>query len=262
MKRIVWGLVAGLACSGAGFAGQTRTALHYTGYVLGLPVMSFSIELAQTQQKYDVGIDYHTTGLFGVFFPVDRQVSATGTGVRPERFEINGQARGRIYHAIVHFGPGAPVVVDLSPPQPARDPRDQFQPVPPALTLDAVDHISATLALLRQVAATGRCEREAHVFDGRMLTDLRAVTAPDEMLRADHASAFSGLAHKCIFTGTLLAGGPPPPPDGDRRRPPPVGYAWIAPIGPGGEMLLVRVAFSTPTGSLTFYLDQRQVQKF
>ena len=91
-----------------------------------------------------------------------------------------------------------------------------------------------------------------------------AKLAPDVAIIVynDHASAFSGLAHKCIFTGTLLAGGPRPPPDGDRRRPPPVGYAWIAPIGPGGEMLLVRVAFSTPTGSLTFYLDQRQVQKF
>jgi len=263
MKRILRGLIAGLAWHGAAHAAESRTLLHYTGYAWGLPVMSFNIDLAQENQTYNVAIEYHTTGLFRVFFPVDRQVRASGTdtqaGVIPRQFEIDGQARGRVYHAIVHFGAGTPTVDNESPRAPTPDPRDQFQPIPPALTQGSIDHIAATLALLREVSSSGRCEREAHVFDGRMLTDLHAVTAPDELLRAVHGSVYAGVAHKCIFTGHVLAGGPKPPPGGDRRRgPPPIGSAWIAPIGPGGEMLLVRVAFSTPTGSLTFYLDQER----
>jgi len=264
MHRIICGLIAALACSAAAPIAPTRTALHFTGYVLGLPVMNFAIDLAQSGETYDVQMNYHTTGPIRVFFPADREVTAHGTStatrVQPLEYEINGQARGRIYHAIIHFGAVTPVVDNESPREPAN-PRDQFQPIPPALTANAIDNVSAVLGLLRQVAATGRCERDAHVFDGRMLTDLRATTAPDQLLTADHGSVFAGVAHQCRFTGQVLAGGPKPPPGRDRRRgPPPVGTAWIAPIGPAGEMLLVRVAFTTPTGSLVFYLDQNQTK--
>jgi hypothetical protein len=256
--------------TGLAWGESSRAALHYTGYTHGLPVLSFSVDLSRHDQSYQVGVEYHTTGLYGLFFPVERQVSAsgieTGSGTRPERFEINGEARGHVYHAILHFGQGLPQVDDESPQQTSDDWHDQFQPVPPALTADSTDHISAVLGLLRQETVSGKCDADVHVFDGRILSDLRAASAPDEALEAENGSSFSGMAHKCTFTGSVLAGGPKPPPQDDdddqaermrEKQPPPGGAAWMAPIGPDGQMELVRVAFTAANGSVvTLYLDQ------
>jgi hypothetical protein len=273
MKPIALGALAVLALCAA--APQPATRLHYTGYALGLPVMSFTIDLAQTDvaqtdvaqtgRAYDVAVDYRTTGVWGALFPMRRQMISQGVstaaGPRPARVEVNSQMRGRVFHAVVRFGAGGPTVQILSAPLPGDDPRDRFQPIPAALTADSTDTISAVLAVLRDEAANGRCDADVHVFDGRMLSELQAASAPDDTIAADHGSLFAGTAHKCSFTGRMLAGFPPPPNDNQSRdrRPPPAGLAWIAPVGPAGAMLPVRVSFGGAGGRLlTFYLDARQ----
>ncbi len=270
MGKFICGMMGMLALAGVARATQTRTALHYTGYTHGLRVMSFSVDLSRSNHAYQVGVEYHTTGLYGLFFPVEREITASGAetaaGPRPDRFEINGEARGHIYHAILHFGAGEPQVDNESPPQDDDDAADQFQPMPAGVAIDSTDHVSAVLGLLRKEARSGRCDADVHVFDGRMLTGLHAATAPDETLVAEHGSSFAGMAHKCIFTGAVLAGGPKPTASDDneqqerlREKQPSTGAAWIAPVGPNGQMELVRVAFTTPSGSLvTLYLDKAQ----
>lgn len=270
MKRLTLGFLAALSGLAPLWAADTHVLLHYTGYVHGIPVLSFSISREQSGNGYGIGIEYHTTGLYGFFFPVKREIEAQGYlahgMVEPRRYEMNGQARGHVYHAVVTFGDGLPRVDNESPHQDDSDPRDRFLPVPPQATAHTTDYVSAVLGLLRKIASQGNCDGDTHLYDGRTVTDMRSSTEPDEMVQPGHGGIYAGLAHKCRFTGDVLAGGPVQIGSiaDERAReklPPPFGEAWIAPIGPNGQMELVRVAYTTQNGStMTMVLDRSWVQ--
>lgn len=266
MKRLIIGFVAALAVTPSARAADFREQLHYTGYVHGIAVLSFSINREQSGGGYGVGVEYHTTGFYGFFFPVRRVAEVQGYlqngAAEPRRYEMNGQARGHAYHAIVRFGAGLPTVDNESPHENSSDPRDQFLPVPPEATAHSTDYISAMLGVLGEEGAQGHCDGDAHLYDGRTVTDMRSKSEPDDILSGFHGAIFTGEAHKCRFTGDLIAGGPVQvgTKDDERereKRPPPFGEAWIAPIGPGGAMELVRVAYTTENGStMTMVLDR------
>jgi hypothetical protein len=109
-------------------------------------------------------------------------------------------------------------------------------------TLDA---LSALLRLSRVVAATGRCEAEASVYDGRRRVDYVMRTAGREFLppRRD-GSAWAGEALRCVFEGRQVAGFFRDQARQERGRPT-QGEAWVAPLVPGGPHVPVRLEMET-----------------
>ena len=90
----------------------------------------------------------------------------------------------------------------------ARPPPDleKVTPVPEESTVGTSDPFTVLLSVLDQLAATGRCEAEAKVWDGRRRYDLSVTHLGQENLIADRPWAYEGTATKCALNYERIGG--------------------------------------------------------
>lgn len=231
---------------------STPVRLTYETYALGMPVSSLSSTLELGAQSYRIDLAFHTIGIAALFSAGQQRSIVQGVwdGDRPvpHWFAGDGVWRGENRHVLIEYRQGQPSVLSLVPPaDPGRE------PVPPAMTANTVDQLSAIALVIHRVAATGRCDASARTYDGRRLATFEAVTVGQELLTANERSSFSGRALRCDFQGRLLAGFMRAA--GDEARQPKHGSAWLAPVVPGAPPLPVRITFETSwLGQATMYL--------
>lgn len=230
--------------------------LSYATYAAGFNVLNIEATLDIAPRSYRIEFVSRTAGAFGILVHGEIKTTTAGLrtpeGVAPTRTYSYGNFRGIARRTQIDYVAGQP---DLRILEPATDPdRD---PVPPSMWRDTIDPESAMAALIYRVNATGRCETSTRIFDGRRLSEVRAVTAGTETLPPDSDSAYAGPALRCNFEGRQLAGFMHDVDEAELKRVQ-RGSAWFAPLTPGGQSLPVRIKFSTRFfGEATMYLTKR-----
>ena len=235
--------------------GQAETHLSYEAYAAGLNVLNIDAALDVTQINYHVQVTTKTAGFFGLIVHGDLETTVAGlktaAGVAPARTYAYGTFRGEPRRTQIDYVAGQPRIVIL---EPALD--QERDPVPPEMQRDTIDTESAVVQLIYHVAATGRCESSARIFDGRRLSEVQAVTAGVENLAPEKGSAFSGPALRCNFEGRQLAGFVHDVDEATLKRVQ-HGSAWLAPLRPGAMPFPVKMQFNTRFfGDATMYLTK------
>lgn len=245
---------AGITVLGA-FPAAANEPMHasYATYAAGLHVADVASAFVFGPWTYQMQFAYRTTGVVGFFYRGHESDSVHGTWrgqqAEPSHYNGHGVWRGEERDVELDYLHGSPVVQKLVPPNDA-----ERETVPEALRQNTIDSLSALAQLLHIVSATGRCDTTVRTFDGRRMSEISAHTIGNEQLAKSDRSAFAGSALRCDFEGRLVAGfkhgG-----DRDRDSRPMHGSAWIAPVGPGGDKLPVRLTFDTRWfGQATMYL--------
>lgn len=234
---ILPGLALGLAPASA----ETLLA-RYEVQAGGLTVLRVDAVFDLDGPAYRVRTRSRTAGIAGWLASSDQTASAEGVWRSaeplPGRYRSDGAWRdGRRQVAIDYprGGPaaGLPLLRALEPPNEA-----DREAVPQALTRDTVDALSALAKLLRAVAATGRCETAAAVYDGRRRVDWTARTEGLDLLPRE--GGFGGEALRCAVEGRLLAGRHADQDPTEARQPLPA-TAWLATVAPARRPLPVRI---------------------
>ncbi len=235
-------------------------SITYDGFAHGLLVLKMRAHLTLSAAGYDGELSFHTAGMVGwMIHDVDDshvvgQFAASEPGAvpdlaRPSRFDDVGNLRGTERITRMTYRGGDPVVEALRPPVEV-----ERKPVPPAVTPKTVDNLSALAMLVRHVAATGRCDGQATLFDGRRLTTLAVRTGGTQALPRTGRSVFAGQALRCDVDGTQLYGFKNTEPEAEQRRPK-HGTAWLASVLAHAPPVPVRVVFTNKDlGEVTLYL--------
>lgn len=241
-----------LSATGAS-AQVAQVQLAYDTYAAGVEVMQMHVFLGLGPWNYRIELDYHTTGLVGLFYRGHQVNTVRGQWqddqAAPQEFFGEGVWRGRPRRTLIAYDRGVPQIRELQPPQ-----ETEREPVPPELQRHTMDTLSALAQLMRRVQHTGTCDTALRTYDGRRVLDVAAHTGGPERLDPTGRSIFSGPTLRCDFEGRELAGFLTGENDEEHRRPL-RGSAWLAPTLPGAPQLPVRIAFQTRWfGWATMYL--------
>ena len=158
----------GLAClaTTAARAQVAQVQIGYDTYAAGIEVMQMQAYFGLGAWSCPLNIDYHTTGLVGLFYRGHQTNSVHGTWhddeAIPLEFSGEGVWRGHERRTLVAYDHGVPQVKELQPPQ-----ETEREPVPPELQRHTVDTLSALAQLMRRVQKDHTCETEVHTYDGR-----------------------------------------------------------------------------------------------
>ncbi len=232
----------------------------YDGFAHGLLVLKMRAHLILTPTGYDGELSFRTAGMIGwMIHDVDDShvvgsFAASEPGAipdlaKPSRFDDVGNLRGTDRTTRMSYRGGIPAVETLTPPVEL-----ERKPVPPEVTPNTIDNLSALAMLVRHVSATGRCDGQATLFDGRRLTTLAVRTAGTQALPKTDRSIFAGQALRCDVDGTQLYGFKKADSEAEQRRPK-HGNAWLASLLPNEPPVPVRVIFTNKDlGEVTLYL--------
>jgi hypothetical protein len=150
----------------------------YIVVVGGMTVTEVEVLFDVRRTDYRLRTAMQTRGVASLFGRGEQTTEAAGvfrgTDPVPARYRTVGVWRGKLRHIEIDYPPGAtgPVLRVLEPEE-APGERDA---VPPELSRGTLDPLSALVKLSRAVAATGRCDGAAAVFDGRRRSDAVART--------------------------------------------------------------------------------------
>lgn len=251
--RVILFLALPLVWQSASLAAESH--LSYAAYAAGFNVLNIDATFDLGAKNYRIELNSRTAGAFGLL--VHGEIKTVVTGLRtentvsPTRNFSFGSFRGRPRRIQIDYVNGQPDLRVLEPADEAD--RD---PVPAAMQRDTIDPESAMAALIYRVTATGKCEGSARIFDGRRLSEIRAVTIGPETLPPDSDSIYAGPTLRCDFEGRQLAGFLHDADEAELKRIQ-RGSAWFAPAVPGGQSLPVRIKFSTRFfGAATMYLTK------
>jgi hypothetical protein len=227
--------------------------LHYVAYVAGFHVIYLDVTADLRPDGYRLDTEYRTAGVYGALFSGDVHSDVQGDWAgllpRPRRFAASGVWHGGPRRTLIDYVDDQPLVRALAPPNEA-----ERAPVPPAEQRDTIDTLSAVIRLIRQVNATGRCDGEARVFDGRRLSRIVVRTAGEETLAPDSRSSFAGPTLRCDFEGRQLGGFMLDEDEAEMRKPH-LSTAWLARPRPDLPIVLVRLVFEVHWfGHATMYL--------
>jgi hypothetical protein len=230
-----------------------QVQLSYDTYAASIEVMQMRVFFGLGPWNYRVDLEYHTTGLVGLFYRGRQTNTVRGIWrndeAAPQEFSGEGTWRGQERRTLIDYDHGLPLVKELKPPQ-----ESEREPVPPPLQLNTVDTLSAVAQLMRRVEHDHACDTEVHTYDGRRVLDVVARTGGPEKLDETSRSIFSGPALRCDFEGREVAGFLLGEDDPEHRRPL-HGSAWFAAVLPNAPPLPVRIAFQTRWfGLATMYL--------
>lgn len=252
-KLIVTALGLASLVSTSAAAQIAQVQLAYDTYAAGVEVMQMNAFFGLGPWNYRIDLDYHTTGLVGLFYRGHQTNSVRGSWnadrAMPQEFFGEGVWRGQERRTLIDYGHDLPRVRELQPPQ-----ETEREPVPLDLQRHTMDTLSALAELMRRVGHDHTCDTEVHTYDGRRVLDVVAHTGGHDLLDPTGRSSFSGQTLRCDFEGRELAGFLFGEDDPEHRKPL-HGSAWLAPLLPNAPPLPVRIAFQTRWfGLATMYL--------
>jgi len=115
----------------------------------------------------------------------------------------------------------------------------------------AVDQLTAYFLLEKQLTVRGTCALFVPVFDGSALYNLRSTDVKRETLSADDHQNFAGSSQVCEIVREDLVLNPDRNEDTYQR-----GKIWYARLIAGGQMMPVRMEFTTAFGVVKAYLAE------
>jgi hypothetical protein len=204
----------------------------------GLTVMDIRITLDLAEGRYRIATVSRPRGLGRLFLPREAVAEAEGglrgQEVRPALYRTASDWRGTPRRTLMEFVDRTPRLAVLEPPEgPDRI------PVRPEEAEGALDSLSALVRLSRHAAATGGCDLDGAVFDGRrrLAWSSRTLGTTRPPLRG-----FGGSALHCALESRLVGGfrrGDDPAQAGRPRQ----AEAWLAVTAAGLPPLPLRVEF-------------------
>jgi hypothetical protein len=251
-RCVVLASAAALLALSAAARAEAVFPARYRVVVAGMPVLDVEARVELGAETYHLSARLRTRGLVALAAPGEHVSEASGglrgTEAEPWRYLSEGIWRGRPRRLALDWHGGEPVLRLRDPPGP-----DEHEPVPPELRRGTLDALSALVQLARIVAATGRCEAAAAVYDGRRRMDYVLHTAGRGVL-PPWRDAWAGEALRCGFEGRQVAGFRRDRDASEQARPQ-RGEAWLAPLVPGGPHVPVRLSVPTPRlGTVEAYL--------
>ncbi len=192
------------ACLAALPARAAPVQLVYSVTQLGLEVMEIHTEFDFTPQGYRLRAVSEARGIGRLFLP-RRQVTEVeggwqGNDVLPAAYRSDAMMESGPRRVVMRYRGREPQLLALEP----NDEAERF-PVPPEQRLGTVDVLSALAKLVRVVGATGRCEAQSAVFDGRRRMDWSARTLGQQTIR-QAALGWNGPGLVCGLESRMLAG--------------------------------------------------------
>lgn len=248
--------------------GAKNLELDYSVYAGGLRALSASLEMDLGKSAYDVALEAQTQGFIGSLFPWKARYETTG--------RTEGQRLKPVVHQVESTWKKSSNTVEL-----AYDKRGVFKSKKETenshakpqskdalaksavIASDAVDVLTGTLQILRNVDMTHGCTAKSQVFDGKRRFNIIFTDKGLENLRANKYSRFEGQARKCEITVEPVAGFR----EKDKKR----GWLavqehtrersklptiWLAPLYQKGPIVPVRMEIASEYGSVVAHLSR------
>jgi len=232
--------VAPLLLAGLPAVAQVAEA-HYVVRQAGFQVMEARVVIDLDQRGYRLTAETRTTGLAIMFANSQNRSQAEGRWIgnaaQPSRYASAGTYNGRPRRIEIVYRSGEPQLV-------AQEPSDAGERVPVSdeQRRGTVDILSALARLVRQAGATGRCDGEQSVYDGRRRLEWATRTDAVGVQAAPAGGPWPGPVLRCAFSSRVVAGfrlGDDPATVARPRE----GIAWLATVRPDMPPLPVRVEF-------------------
>ena len=232
-------------------------SLTYDGYIAGLNAMKLRAGMQLSPDGYDIGVNFRTAGLVGAVLSGNMLTRSTGSWVGsravPSSYKSAGVWRGVQREAQIDYPDGQPHIKVLT----ADD--EDHEPVPPAMTKDTMDALSAVAFLVHTVTTTGKCDGDITTYDGRRVSEIKARTVGMETLPPESRSSYSGPAMRCDLQTHQTAGFPPDAGPDDMVHKINHSSVWLIPAKPGMAPVPARMSFEVRLfGHLTIYLTSMQ----
>lgn len=147
-------------------AAQTPARLAYALTLAGIPIARADVDYDDRGGKYALGVDWHTTGLVGVFAAASGSVAADGRLVagrpHPRNYRLSERKGDTPFEVSMGLSGGRVGRLEVEPP--AKTGED-IVPVTPAHRVGVVDPLSAGL-IPASTAPDAVCNRVLPIFDG------------------------------------------------------------------------------------------------
>ena len=183
--------------------------VDYRLWAGGLQALSLKTRMVGGKERYRIDAAAKTEGLIDSLFPFTISAQASGLRtpgadgrLRPETYGVRSRWSGQDRKVEIRYPQTGGPLVEVVPP--AED--DNREAVAPELLEGTVDPMTAIFTLIERTAATGRCEAEVAVFDGRRRYDLvlRHV-GPAELSESSYA-IYHGPATECRASMRRIGG--------------------------------------------------------
>src|SRR5581483_287127 len=204
-----WLFAAALALAAPGARAQERpaVALDYKIYVGGLEALAATVTIASDPAKYSVRVDAKTAGVIAKMFPWIIKIQSIGNldgdRLKPVEHEQTTNFQGKDRSVFLDYDGHGGFLNRRVVPDAHEDQRDE---VPPDMTRDTLDIVSAILAGLKKVDRTGSCDGRVPVYDGRRRFDLVYSDDGHERLEASDVASYQGDALRCAIRVEPVAG--------------------------------------------------------
>lgn len=194
------GMATAQAASGGA---EASSRLAYSVSLAGLPIAEADLALADGRGRYDLKLDWHTTGLAELFAGAHGAVAASGRdgGGRPspEFYRLTGTSGHMRLLVALAMSAGR---VRSATTEPQTQPSGDLVPLGAEHRRGVLDPLSATLAHGGDDGA-GLCDRTVPIFDGWSRYDIRLTP---KTTRSTVPSGFAGPVTVCAVRWVPIAG--------------------------------------------------------
>jgi len=238
-------------------------AADYAVYVGGLAALDATFAVSGSGEGYGVEAVARTRGLLASVAPWESRTRSEGRvapdgRLVPQAHEVESTWRGEPRSVALAYDADGVVVASRAVPPAEADARE---PVPDHLKPGTADVLTGVLALLGAMEDGAGCDGVVPVYDGRRRYDIAVRSAGVRRFEPTRYSAFAGEAAACELRFRTLAGRPEGrersrfwrSQDGQGNQGWPA-TAYVAPAGPGGRMVPVRIELETPLGFAVAHL--------
>lgn len=246
-------LVPALALAGSPSEAPTAARFNYTAYMGGVKIGYAVMDVSVGAGRYAATLSMETGGLAGLLFDWRHGSSAYGAE-RPDPalpFAADAYLNASIWegknrYVEVAYADGV-AEIGKANPHPIQD--ERRQPVAPQLRRDALDPLSAIVAVGRTIEATGKCDADFGVFDGRRLYRFVVSDTGEAELERNSYAPFGGEARRCEFEFKRVAGFKKKP-----KGPPTKGRAYYRRAREGAPIMPVQVIADSKYGATILHL--------
>lgn len=152
--------------------------IRFTARIAGVTAGRIELRYRINGPDYALAAETTSAGLAGLFRPFTFANQAEGREsqgtLRPRRYEARATGGRAARETALRYDRGVPQVLTL-----VDDPRPDAPPVDPAEAKGAVDPLTLTWALLRDIPADQACQLDLRVYDGQRLSRLVQEQGPE-----------------------------------------------------------------------------------
>jgi len=246
---ILFAVVAGPHAVAFADGARQSLRLKYEAHWGDIPLGDVAVTLRDAADGYAIQGSAVARGPMTLLFDWSGSAETEGRRRQGKRLPISFASTGRgddgeRLTKVDWQGAGLPLTTAMPPPDP-----EEVTPVLPASIAGTVDPFTVLLKTLDGLAATGRCEGTARIYDGRRRYDIVIEHLGNGQLEADRPGAYAGPAVRCRLYAKKIGGFYRESTEWSSDEDEVERIAWIARLG-NGLWVPVRAEVSAPLGNV------------